>query len=99
MRASRIHSVAKGLCLLFSAGSCKDLELANGEISFTYDFDPPLPRRPYGTVAVFSCNDGFELIGSEVIGCVNGTWNETISTCELNCKKFLHSLIYNITKK
>ena len=70
--------------LLFSAGSCVDLELDNGEITFTYDFPPPFPRRPYGTVAAFSCRDGFVLTGSEVISCVNGTWNDTPPACELN---------------
>ena len=43
----------------------------------------------YGTIATFSCNDGFALVGSTARTCsgsgqsVKGVWNESIPYCKL----------------
>ncbi|XP_045205733.2 CUB and sushi domain-containing protein 3-like [Mercenaria mercenaria] len=36
----------------------------------------------YGTIETFTCNEGFELIGDDILVCTaNGTWNGTVPIC------------------
>ena len=70
------------------SGFCEDSgRIANGEVTYTYDFEPPFPRRPYGTVVTYSCNSGFVLSeGSGRRTCENGVWNGALPMCELECE-------------
>ena len=63
-------------------GACSDLpSIANGVVNYNYHFEPPFPKRPYGTVASYTCSDGFVLTGSEKRTCKNGVWNGTNTSC------------------
>ena len=61
---------------------CEPLFLDHGGVTYTTD------TYHYGTVATYSCNDGFELIGNVSRVCasdgtsVSGTWTGDISYCE-----------------
>ncbi len=56
--------------------------IANGSINYTSDEMP----RPIGTVAIYSCDDGFFLNGSEKRTCflqaLSGLWDESAPTCD-----------------
>ena len=60
-------------------GQCSDLPgLDHGTVSFDFS---PMPMRPYGTTATYTCNVGFELSVDVVRMCVNGTWTGSAPTC------------------
>ena len=57
-----------------SKGNCKNPEpFTNGSITGE-DYSS-------GSSIQFRCNVGYQLLGSEKIACVNGTWSETIPEC------------------
>ncbi|XP_073243400.1 CUB and sushi domain-containing protein 1-like [Porites lutea] len=57
-------------------GNCKNPEpFANGSI-IGEDYSS-------GSSIQFRCNVGYQLLGSEKIACVNGTWSETIPECTI----------------
>ena len=56
-------------------GNCKNREpFKNGSI-IGEDYSS-------GSSIQFRCNVGYQLLGSEIITCVKGTWNETIPECK-----------------
>ena len=58
--------------------------LTNGMIVYSPDFSEPFN---YGTFAIFSCNDGFQLDGSNLRTCMGddsvtiGSWGDPSPTC------------------
>ena len=63
---------------LHFAVRCRELEAPeNGDIMFS---ESPVGS---GDIATFTCDDGFELDGSESITCgCNGEWSDESPTCE-----------------
>ncbi len=61
---------------------CPDLEpVTNGIV--TYSVDMVAPFRDVGTVATYSCEEGFGLIGLESRECLEGgVWSGETPTCE-----------------
>ena len=64
---------------------CDPLFLDHGTVTYTTDTQAP---HDYGTVATFSCNNGFELIGNVSRLCTgdgtsaSGAWTGVISYCK-----------------
>ena len=49
-------------------------------------------KYPVGTVASFSCNDGFRRVGSSLRKCqTSGNWNQQTPTCSQS-KKYIFTL-------
>ncbi|XP_038063302.1 sushi, von Willebrand factor type A, EGF and pentraxin domain-containing protein 1-like [Patiria miniata] len=42
-------------------------------------------RRKYGSVARFTCDPGYSLVGAVVITCNNGQWNRPVPYCFADC--------------
>ena len=61
-----IFSVSKGYCK--DPGSLKNGSVLGDDYSS-------------GSSVQFRCNVGYRLLGTQIIYCVNGTWNETIPEC------------------
>ncbi len=67
------------------AGQCDHLpSLPNGNISYSFG---GFPLRPYGTVATYTCNQGYYLSGNETRACNNSEWFGKMPTCKgiANC--------------
>ncbi len=72
-----------------AASTCSSLITpANGQITFYYDASPP---HDHLTVAVFVCNNGFELQGGDRmrtcfsnVSSLNGQWSGEQPTCARN---------------
>ena len=66
---------------------CSTLNIENGMISYTPDATPPYSIN---TMANYTCNTGFSLMGNALRACVddndqadtNGTWNGTDPSCQ-----------------
>ena len=64
---------------------CEPLFLDHGRVSYTTDTQAPYD---FGTVATYSCNDRFDLIGNASRVCTGdgtsarGTWTGDVSYCE-----------------
>ncbi len=62
------------------AGQCHHLPpLPNGDISYSFD---GFPLRPYGTVATYTCNQGYNLSGDKNRTCNNSEWLGPMPTCK-----------------
>ena len=63
-----------------TVGNCLDLpQVDNGQIS--YDF-PPFPMRPYGTIANYTCDDGYLLSGDDTTReCIDSVWSGSAPNC------------------
>ncbi len=71
------------MTVLFSyTALCPDLEpVTNGDVSYLVDVTGPF--RDVGTMAMYSCVEGFGLIGSESRECLEGgAWSGDTPTCE-----------------
>ena len=65
--------------------TCPDLSLANGQI--TYDPLSSSNQYPVDSVASFTCDYGYRLLGSDSTTChSSGTWSEPTPTCTLGIK-------------
>ena len=64
------------LCSLYTAIECEDLQSpANGLVV--------VPSRLPGSTATYSCNTGFNLIGSQTRSCLNnGFWSGVVPICQ-----------------
>lgn len=70
--------------LLGPVGSCPDLpSIPNGIISYSLDrLEPPSPQqRPFGTVATYTCDESFMIIGVETRTCGNGVFDGAEPQC------------------
>ena len=68
-------------CIIIS-GPCSDLPpLMNGGITYAGGL---ADNRPNNTIAMFTCDNGYTLIGGgrSVRVCQNGTWSGTAPTCQ-----------------
>ena len=73
------------ICPVFK-GYCKDPgPLRNGSV-LGDDYSS-------GSSIQIRCNVGYRLRGSQIIYCVNGTWNETIPECK--SKLIIESKLFN----
>ena len=55
--------------------------LGNGRINYTHS-TLENGAFPVGTIASFTCNEGYFLIGSEAASCqTSGTWNANTPSC------------------
>ena len=61
--------------------TCLDLTVqANGMISYNIG---TASQRPVGTVATYTCDTGYTLIGGTTRTCVNGgVWSGSVPTCQ-----------------
>ncbi|XP_022099048.1 E-selectin-like [Acanthaster planci] len=41
--------------------------------------------KKYGTVALFSCEPGYSLVGAAAVTCRNGQWNRPVPSCFADC--------------
>ena len=57
-------------------GQCMDLTPPT-DATIDYDFEP-LPMRPYGTTATYTCTSGT----TETRNCNNGEWTGTAPMCQ-----------------
>ena len=62
---------------------CSAVMVTNGEVLHVYDTDPSTSDSFMGgTVATYSCADGYELVGEERRTClVDGTWRGDEPQC------------------
>ena len=58
---------------------CPEYDLANGTASYRDLLDN---ARGEGSLAIFTCNDGYQLSGTEYATCKEGNWAGAIATCE-----------------
>lgn len=83
---SNCFYIILSICPVFK-GYCKDPgPLRNGSV-LGDDYSS-------GSSLQFRCNVGYRLRGSQIIYCVNGTWNETIPECKsklLTVKYLMHT--------
>ncbi len=65
-------------CLLFAAFCFNLPEIADRNLEYDTKEDPFIGTRPNGTVATFTCMDGFILDGiTNTRICLNGVWTGT----------------------
>ncbi len=65
---------------------CRDLrqiEIENGDSNYSMEgrFFGSFRYRPNGTVAMYTCNDGFKLDGNVNRTCDTGNWTGTVPVC------------------
>ena len=66
--------------LIFPVALCPTISLGNGEVH--YQPSEVDGGYPTGTVAFFSCDEGYITNGSVFVTCQDsGTWDSEISTC------------------
>ena len=54
---------------------CGELSLANGEVSYSFN-------TAYNSVATYSCNDSYRLVGTNTRTCsASGDWSGSAPTC------------------
>lgn len=75
---------------MFSEITCKFLNLTNGKIKTN---GPMKDKAVISSQAVFTCNPGYDLIGSANIICLsNGKWSDEMPFCK-GIRSFICSLI------
>ncbi len=70
------------MCFNFhtETGVCSDLTLTNGDI--VYNAGSP-DNRPFGSIAIYSCNSGYTLTGRSIRVCLTGgRWSRSPTTCQ-----------------
>ena len=89
----RITSRISLIPLSFIGIRCTELILDHGKITYA-----PASESPYhyhGTVASFTCNEDFELVGSSTRTCtgdgntIQGYWTGVLTYCELSADSFM----------
>ena len=80
---------------------CESVSLANGEVNYNQS---PVSNGiyPLNTIASFTCNNGYYLVGSKSSTChAPNSWNNDIPTCskgnkrnEVTCTKFQLSIYF-----
>lgn len=86
-RSNISYKVHTCICSCYICTECPPLPiLDNGDVVTTNG-------RTYNSVARFSCQTDFLLVGAEIISCLaNRTWNGTLPSCEQKGKPCLHLL-------
>ena len=90
-----MHSLSE-FCHYFYAVFCNGFSLSNGQV--TYNLVSMNGQYPVGTTASFTCDSGYNVVGSNSITCQpSGTWNQQAPNCEQgrNILLFLHYFAYS----
>ena len=71
------------LCICYTIQGCGGVTISNGEAAFP-------AGRNYGAEATVNCNNGYDLVGTGVITCLDtGIWDLSTTNCTIKGKMFL----------
>ena len=79
--------------ILYTVAICPTLSIENGEVEYHPSQDNG--EYPTGTVAFFTCEEGYMRSGSVFGTCQDsGTWDSQVPTCEESIKEFILTQLF-----